>query len=140
MLSDFLNYTVIGLETFLASCLSTYRHILRMYLKNLLKEKFRQKSFAFWHTPAGLHIRLLHVVLMFYSNDPHQLSQTAPFHHSPSFSSQSTAKLAKSLIEERAARRDILNRLLQNKCVTFALLDKINSTIYKTLLIQEFWI
>jgi hypothetical protein len=110
-----------------------------MYLKNLLKDKFSQNFFAFWHTPAGLHIRLLHVVLMFYSNDPHQRSQAAPFHHSPNFSSQITAELAKSLIEERAVRRDILNRLLQNKRVRFALLDNINSTIYKTLLIQEFW-
>ena len=50
--------------------------------------------FALWHTPAGPHIRLLHVVLMFYSKDPHQRSQAAAFRHLPKFSSQITALLA----------------------------------------------
>jgi hypothetical protein len=82
MLSDFLNHTVIGLETFLASCLSTYRHILGTYFDNLLRTnsvKIFFFFFAFWHTPAGFHIRLLHVVLMFYNNGPHHRSQAAPF-------------------------------------------------------------
>jgi hypothetical protein len=47
MLSDFLNCTLIGLETFLASCLSTSRHILRMYFKNLLRTNSVKFFFCF---------------------------------------------------------------------------------------------
>ena len=138
MQSDFLNHTVIWLETFLASCLSTYPACTRNELQKSFKNICHQKLLLCGTHQPGLQIRLLHVVLMFFSNDPHQRCQAATFQHLPNVSLQITAQLAQSLIEERAVSRSILNRLLQNKCVAFSLLDKINSTIYETLLLQKF--
>jgi hypothetical protein len=63
MLSDFLNHTVIGLETFLASCLSTYWHILRMYLKNLLRTNsvffFMAHASRASHSPSTRGVNVL---------------------------------------------------------------------------------